>query len=185
VGGVRVVARGGAKGATVEIGFRTREGGGLGLNLSVGPGWSETVVPFSNLLTLWGLKSRDDFSWREVDQVSFLTGAWLQKKTVVRVRARATEPHTTGFELALIETDGVPWGTVVPLTAEWRTLRIPVRDLRLFTQWGKEFADAAAPHLRVGRVAHVNVCFGRWLFKETAAEQHAVEIAEIALEQQK
>jgi hypothetical protein len=100
---------------------------------------------------------------------------------VLLVRARAASPRTTAFELALVETDGVPWGTNVPLTTEWQTIRIPVSSLRLFTQWGKEYAALAGPRLRLSRLATVNVCFGKWLFKEAANEPHAVEIAEIGV----
>jgi hypothetical protein len=296
--GLRVVARGGQDGAKVELGFRMRNGQGLGTNLRLGAGWSETVVPFAELLPLWGLPSVEAFRWQDVVQVSVLTGAWLLKRdgvdrqtvdlatadwvglepalplsvvggaspwslfdtgawlrapvwsepvrrwratdaegrtavhigvdgfggardsvslrvpcdappavgfgrdgppnrprtprggvptandgegAVLLVRARAASPRTTAFELALVETDGVPWGTNVPLTTEWQTIRIPVSSLRLFTQWGKEYAALAGPRLRLSRLATVNVCFGKWLFKEAANEPHAVEIAEIGV----
>ncbi len=279
--GVRMVTRGGSGGARVELGFRMRNGQGLGCNMQVGPGWSETVVPVSEMLPLWGLPSPDAFRWQEVERVSVLTGAWLWRgetpgtqvfdlaavervglepalplaaadgavpwslfdaaawlrapdwtqsmrrwrmtddtghaalhlgadsfagerdnlalripcdgktfarlwqtdgeRAVLHVRARAAAPHTTGFELALVEADGVPWGTVVPLTAEWRTLHIPLAKLNLFTQWGKAYAAQAGPHLRLSRLATVNVCFGKWLFPRAADEPHAVEIAEIGV----
>lgn len=280
-GGLRVVARAGDEGAKVELGFRMRNGQGLGCNLNLGAGWNEVLVPNSELVPLWGLPSRDAFNWRDVTQVSALTGAWLMKgggsdrctfdleaaewvrlerafelravggtqpwslfdadawlrvplwsvplkrwrvsdaggrpavhfgvagfdgerdcvsvrmacdgepfaklwqadgeRAVVHVRARAAHPDTTAFELAFIEKDGVPWGTVVPLTPEWRTVRIPVRELKLFTQWGKEHAAHAGPHLRLSHLSAVNVCFGKWLFREKAGEPHAFEIAEIGI----
>jgi hypothetical protein len=43
--GLRIVARGGASGARSELGFRMKNGQGLGCNLRVGTGWSETVHP--------------------------------------------------------------------------------------------------------------------------------------------
>lgn len=280
-GGLRVVANGGLRGAKAEIGFRMRNGQGLGCNLSLGGGWGETVVPFSEMTPLWGLPSAEAFRWQDVARVSVLTGAWLMNgsscdrqtfdleslewgrlersfslraaagetpwslfdpaawlrlplwsmplrrwrvsddsgapavhigadrfdgerdsaslraacdgKTfaklwqtdgegaVLHVRARAACPHTTAFELAFIEEGGVPWGTVVPLTIEWKTVRIPVSSLKLFTQWGKEYAEHAGPHLRLSQLESVNVCFGKWLFREHAAEPHAIEIAEIGV----
>ena len=81
----------------------------------------------------------------------------------------------------LIESGGVPWGANVPLTAEWQTIRIPVGSLRLFTQWGKEYAALAGPHPRLSRLEAVSVCFGKWLFREAANEPHAIEIAEIGV----
>ena len=102
-------------------------------------------------------------------------------RAVLRVRARAACPRTTAFELVLIESGGVPWGANVPLTAEWQTIRIPVGSLRLFTQWGKEYAALAGPHPRLSRLEAVSVCFGKWLFREAANEPHAIEIAEIGV----
>ena len=280
--GLRIVARGGDQGARVEIGFRMKNGQGLGCNLRVGTGWSENVVPETELVPLWGLPSREAFRWREVGQVSVLTGAWLWREgaaaggqsfdlaalewvplapalplkavdgatrwslfdvqawlqavdwtqelrrwqirddegrpavhlgadgfagerdslslrlpcdgktfarlwrtegenAVLHVRARAACPKTTAFELVLIEDGGASWGTVVPLTREWQTLRIPLGKLLLFKHWDKDMAARAGPHLRLSRLGAVNVCFGKWLFPAAAAEPHAIEIAEIGI----
>lgn len=278
--GLRIVARG-AGGTRFELGFRMRNGQGLGCIVQPGTDWSESVVPFSELVPLWGLPSRDAFQWQDVERVSVLTGAWLLtseapgrqtldlasvdwvrldtglaltaagsaapwslfsaaawlrapdwtqallrwrvtddagraamhlgtesftgereslslraecdgktfarlwqtdgERAVLHVRARAACPQTSGFELVLIEADGVPWGTVVPLTTEWQTLRIPLGKLRLFTNWGKDYAGLAGPHLRLSRLQAVNVCFGKWLYGPAAGEPHAFEIAEIGL----
>lgn len=75
--GLRIVARGGATGARVEIGFRMKNGQGLGCNLRIGPDWCESVVPAAELAPLWGLPSREAFHWSEVERISVLTGAWL------------------------------------------------------------------------------------------------------------
>ena len=279
--GLRIVARGGDGGARIELGFRMKNGQGLGCNLQVGKGWSETIVPVKEMLPLWGLPSRDAFLWQEVERVSVLTGAWLWRsdnpnpqaidlasiewvrlelalplfvtdgsnpwnlfdmeaclrasewtgllrrwrvtddagraglhlgtdsfsgehesfslripcdgktfaqlwqtdgeRAVLHIRARAACPRTTGFELALIEASGVPWGLVVPLTTEWQTLHIPLSKLRLFTQWGNEYAAQAGPHLRLSRLETINVCFGKWLYGKAANEPHAIEIAEIGV----
>jgi hypothetical protein len=279
--GLRAVARGGTGGAKIEIGFRMKNGQGLGCNLSVGSGWSETVVPVSEMIPLWGLRSAEAFRWEEVASVSVLTGAWLLKRdgvdrqtadvealewvrlekafplsaadsarpwglfdlgaglrapvwsaplrrwrvtddrgrpaihlgadtfagdndcvslrvgcegktfarlwqtdgehAVLHVRARATGPRTTAFELAFNEAGGVAWGTVVALAGDWQTYQIPVARLKLFTQWDKSMSKRAGPHLRMSRLESVNICFGKWLFPEAAAEPHAVEIAAIGI----
>jgi hypothetical protein len=100
---------------------------------------------------------------------------------VLVVRARAAQPKTTAFELAFIEKDGVAWGMNVPLTAQWQTVHIPVGKLRLFTQWDKDMAVKAGPHLRLSRLETVSVCFGKWLYPQAAADPHAFEIAEIGI----
>lgn len=280
-GGLRVVARGGAGGTKVELGFRMKNGQGVGCNLSVGAGWSETIVPATELIALWGLQSVEAFRWQDVTRISVLTGAWLFRSdsigrqtfdlsavewvqlepafpltvadgstpwslfdanawlripvwssplkrwlvkddaglsavhlcaesfagehdslslrgtcdgktfarlwqtdgdhAVLHIRARAASPHTTAFELALIEAGNVPWGTVVPLTADWQTIRIPIGSLRLFTQWGQACIAQAGPHVRLSRLEAVNVCFGKWLFPESADKPHAVEISGIGI----
>jgi len=281
--GLRIVARGGASGARAELGLRMKNGQGLGCNLRVGTGWSETVIPAAELLPLWGLPARDAFRWSEVERLSVLTGAWLFPEgppahgvsvdlaalewvaltpalrldavadggawslfdtaawlrvplwqaplrrwalnddegrpgvhlgaerfdgehhslslrvpcdgrtcarlwrtegadAVLVVRARAAQPRTTAFELALVEDDGVAWGTNVPLTVAWQTHRIPLRALKLFTQWDSAMAGRAGPHLRLSRLATVNVCFGKWLYPQAAAEPHGFEISVIAVE---
>ncbi|MDD4102190.1 MAG: cellulase family glycosylhydrolase [Kiritimatiellae bacterium] len=285
-GGLRVKARAGESGARIEIGFRMRNGQGLGCNLWLGTGWSETVIPARKLIPLWGLTKRDAFLWPEAESVSVLTGAWLfsKEETYTRaqtidiaalewvpltpalrlevlpadgawhlfdpadwlriplwsqplrrgmvnddqgrpalhlgadrfdgdpdphslslqarreaktfaelwqtegeeatllIRARAARPRTTGFELTFIERDNVAWGTVVPLTAQWQKLEIPVRNLRLFTHWDQTMPDRAGTTLRVSRLESISLCFGKWLYPEAAAEPHAFEISEISIQ---
>lgn len=279
-GGLRIVSRGGPAGARVEIGFRMKNGQGLGCNVQTGAGWNETIVPVAEMVPLWGLPSREAFRWTAVDAISVLTGAWLfpdekpadgqvfdlvsidwvplvpalpltavsgttrwslfdaktwlqvpvwhaplkrwtfrgregqtaihlgaarfdgerdslslqvscdgktyarlwqtdGADTVLFIRVRAAAPKTTGFELALIESGGAAWGTVVPLTAEWQTVRIPLAKLRLFTQWHKDMASYAGPHLRLSRLDKLNICFGKWLYPAAAGEPHAFEISGI------
>jgi hypothetical protein len=70
---------------------------------------------------------------------------------------------------------------VVALAGDWQTYQIPVARLKLFTQWDKSMSKRAGPHLRMSRLESVNICFGKWLFPEAAAEPHAVEIAAIGI----
>ncbi|MDD2600878.1 MAG: cellulase family glycosylhydrolase [Kiritimatiellae bacterium] len=281
--GIRIVARGGATGARAEIGFRMRNGHGLGYNLRLGSGWSDTFVPAAWLRPLWGLPSNKDFRWSEVESVTVLTGAWLfrddhpaenqifdlaalewvaatpslrleavaatgtwqlfdqaawlrvptwtlplqrwplrddqgqaavhlgaksfddehsslslrapcaastfaklwgtdgERSTLI-IRARAAAPQTTGFELTFIEHDNVAWGTIVPLTTKWRNIQLPLNNLRLFTHWDQSMAARAGKQLRLSRLEAINLCFGRWLYQDAAAEPHAFEISAISIQ---
>ncbi|HRR34957.1 MAG TPA: cellulase family glycosylhydrolase [Kiritimatiellia bacterium] len=75
--GLRIVARGDVDDARVEIGFKMKNGQGLGYNLRLGAGWSEMIIPAVELIPLWGLPKREAFCWKEVTRLSVLTGAWL------------------------------------------------------------------------------------------------------------
>ncbi|MCC6038124.1 MAG: glycoside hydrolase family 5 protein [Armatimonadetes bacterium] len=99
------------------------------------------------------------------------------------IKARAVTPVTTHIEVALIERDGTPWGTNVPLKTEWQEIRLPLSTLRHFAHWGTspQGRGSVGDRFRPENVAAVNICFGAWLFPQHASEQHIVEIEEIAL----
>lgn len=279
--GLRVVARSKDHSSAVELGFRMRNGHGLGCNIYLSPKWREYCVPLKHMHPLWGLSSIDAFRWKQVEQVSVLTGAWLLKESfdkpqtidiqsvewvrcqsvqpltataeslpwslfdvgewlqlpiwskpvkrwrtsddagrravhlgvdgfndkfdsislrgtcdgktfselwqtdgadaVLHICARGVLPQTTAFELAFVESGGVAWGTDVKLTQEWQTVRIPIKDLRLFSHWFPDSVKTAGEHLRLSRLQKVSVCFGRWLFPEKADQPHAIEISAIGV----
>jgi hypothetical protein len=79
--GVRIWACGGNEGAKIELGFRMKNGQGLGKDLTVSPGWHELLVPCAEMVPLWGLPTADAFHWQDVQTVSVLTGAWLLPHT--------------------------------------------------------------------------------------------------------
>ena len=108
----------------------------------------------------------------------------LAHRKMLCVRARATEPATAAVEIVVVETDGAPWGATVPLTTEWKEVRIPLASLRYFKHWGRPPAGRGGEGdpLRPENLAAVNVCFGTWLFPKHAAEKHAVEIESITVE---
>ena len=99
------------------------------------------------------------------------------------IRARAVTPVTKHIEVVLIERDGTPWGTEVPLSTQWREIRLPLSTLRHFAHWGTtpKGRGGKDDQIRPKNIAAVNVCFGAWLFPKHASEQHTVEIEEIAL----
>ena len=100
---------------------------------------------------------------------------------MLHVCARGTTPETTAFELGFVESGGVAWGTVIKLTSEWQTVRIPVKELRFFSHWYPESVKSAGSHLRLSRLQKINVCFGRWLFPDKADQPHAIEISAIGI----
>jgi hypothetical protein len=99
------------------------------------------------------------------------------------IRARALEPTTDRMEIVLLERDGTPWGTTVPLTTEWREQHVPLSEFRYFAHWrsGPAHRGGEGDRLRVEDVAAVNVCFGSWLYPDHFAEPHTIEIERIAL----
>ncbi|MCX6907580.1 MAG: cellulase family glycosylhydrolase [Verrucomicrobia bacterium] len=61
----------------------------------------------------------------------------LAGRKTLCVRARALEPATASVEIVVIERDGAPWGANVPLTREWKEVRIPLASLGYFGHWGQ------------------------------------------------
>jgi hypothetical protein len=112
--------------------------------------------------------------WREV----------LAARTTLSLRIRALESTTTAVEVVLLERDGTPWGTNVPLTTRWQRVRLPLASLRHWVHWGGSPAGRglAGDRVHPEELSGVNVCFGAWLFPEHAAEAHAIEIECIAVE---
>jgi hypothetical protein len=112
---------------------------------------------------------------------------WHDEMTRARyllIKARAGRPHTDRVEIVVIEADGSPWGVMdVPLTAEWQALKIPLDKLKYFAHWGIGPAGRGGPEdrLKPGNILAVNICFGAWLFPQTALEPHAIEIQEVSL----
>jgi hypothetical protein len=123
--------------------------------------------------------ARDSTSYRV--PCSGVPAAFGSAGAVLLVRARAAQPKTTRLELVLIQDDGMPWGTVIPLTPEWKTIRIPVSELHFFKHWGAWPELKAGEQLTLSKIAAVNLCFGRWLYPGAAGEPHAFEISEIAI----
>ena len=111
--------------------------------------------------------------------------SWIAEKnaTVLLIRARATKPHTRALELVLLEADGSPWGLNVPLIQQWHTIRVPLNDLRFFSNWPHpEQRGNEGDMLNLQDLTSLNICFGAWLYGEHAGEQHGFEIQDIAVE---
>lgn len=95
----------------------------------------------------------------------------------VRIRARATTPHTRKVELALIMPGGYAWGTNVELSQEWREIEIPVERFRFFSQWGLQKPDVL--ELDIGRIEAVNFCIGRWILGDCQNREHGFEVSSV------
>jgi len=107
---------------------------------------------------------------------------WPLDATCVIFRARALHPATTAFEFVLMQSDGLPFGTNIPLTADWKDYRIPLRSFRYFAHWLPLPPGAPAPTPDPTRIDQLNLCFGRWLFPNHTADPHGFEIGAIAIE---
>jgi hypothetical protein len=110
----------------------------------------------------------------------FLAG---KKPQTLVVTARSVEPATNRLELAVIEEDGAPWGTILKLTPEWQETRIPLSELTYFSQWSHpKTRGGEGDRPRGDRITSVNVCFGAWLYPETRTARHGFDIQSVALE---
>ena len=110
-------------------------------------------------------------------------GDALTGYTTLVLRMRAGDARTNACEVVLREADGTPWGTNVPLTAEWQDVRLPLSELSLFKHWGAPEGrgfEGDTPHPEHLRSMHFT--FGAWLFPETTDTPHAVEIEGARLE---
>jgi hypothetical protein len=120
----------------------------------------------------------------EVDESVNLWREEMEDYNTLVLRARGAEVATDRVEIVLIERDGAPWGTNVPLSGEWQEVAVPLKELRYWTNWGPKVPGRGGTedHLRPEDVAAANVCFGAWLYPEHAEEPHTVEIGAVKLE---
>ena len=109
----------------------------------------------------------------------------LARRGTLVLRARAAAAETKSVEVVVIERDGTPWGTTVPLTGDWRDQRVPLASLKFFQHWAGVPAvgrGGAGDHLNPQNIAALNVCFGAWLTPGHFNSPHAIEIERIAIE---
>ncbi|MEI7732766.1 MAG: cellulase family glycosylhydrolase [Verrucomicrobiota bacterium] len=112
--------------------------------------------------------------------------AWrgqLGARQSATLHARAGEPDTTKLEILFIEDDGAAWGCNVPLTTQWRDIRISWDMLTYYRNFkGPAQRGQPGDHFNPEKLQAVNCCFGAWLFPQTYAQQHAVEIESLHLD---
>jgi Cellulase (glycosyl hydrolase family 5) len=99
----------------------------------------------------------------------------LKGYSVLVVRARRTEPWTSGLEVGLVEADGSAHGCVVPLSEAFHDYRVPFAQMRPL--WSTR-GGTVHPE----RVAEVSLVFGSWLFPDAANEPHGLEVESVTLE---
>lgn len=102
--------------------------------------------------------------------------------TVLVVRARATEAATSAFELTMVEHDLKSWKYEVPLTGDWREIRLPVGEGRYCGDW--PWVPKLRPGDRpdVGRPVCIRLSFGAWLYGADAAKPQGFELESIRVE---
>jgi len=121
----------------------------------------------------------------------------LKRAKAIRLRARAGRFDTTSFAINLIETDGTAWAAAVPLTANWRQIRIPLDELKLVKPamvpmgWPEvnPYWLPTSParggeddKIKIDKLQAVQFSFGAGLFPDKIDSPHAIEIESVALE---
>ncbi len=107
----------------------------------------------------------------------------LARRGALRLKLRAGANATDALELVLLETDGSPWGCTIPLTHDWREVRVPWERFRHFAHWsGPADRGRASDRFHPENLSALNVCFGAWLFPKHADRPQAIEIESIWLD---
>jgi hypothetical protein len=86
-------------------------------------------------------------------------------------------PLTSQVEVSLVQDDGSAYGTQVPVSPDWRTVRIPLGTLR--PMWSTQ-----GGHLAAARLSQVALIFGAWLFPDVRDGAHWIGVADITLLQE-
>lgn len=103
--------------------------------------------------------------------------------STVVVRARAATPSTTTMDIVLVEPDLKSWRYHVPLSAEWRDVRIPA-DSGIYCgdwPWVPKLTPEAKPDVR--RLACMRLEFGTALYDDPASPK-AFEISSVSVRTQ-
>ena len=101
--------------------------------------------------------------------------------STVVVRARAATPSTTTMDIVLVEPDLKSWRYHVPLSAEWRYVRIPA-DSGIYCgdwPWVPKLKPDTKPDVR--RLACMRLEFGTALYGDPASPK-AFEISSVSVE---
>ncbi len=154
--------------------------GDVPVRVSVVPGMMPDRLAVRIAVNGFGPPPSSIFFRNEVSEELALRHHQLAECDTLLLRARAVAPETTQVEVVVIERDGTPWGTNVPLSTEWQEIRIPLSALRHFAHW-RVGRSNLGDQVRPENIVAVNVCFGAWLFPNHAAKPHAIEIEHIAL----
>lgn len=96
--------------------------------------------------------------------------------------ARARCPATTSVQFILAQTDGRMWGCYVPLSPEWRDIRVKASDFSYMRHKPgvAPQGDATAPDVRLAD--SITFAFGRWMYPKTVAEPHGFEVSFVGVE---
>lgn len=101
--------------------------------------------------------------------------------TTVAVRARAGTPSTESFDLVLVEPDLKSWRYHVPLSSEWRDIRLPV-DFGIYCgdwPWVPKLQPGVMPDVR--HLACIRLEFGTALYRDPASRK-SFEVSSVRIE---
>jgi hypothetical protein len=101
--------------------------------------------------------------------------------STVVVRARAATPSTESFDLVLVEPDLKSWRYHVPLSAEWRDIRLPA-DSGIYCgdwPWVPKLRPGVKPDVR--RLACMRLEFGTALYRDPTSRK-TFEVSSVRVE---
>jgi hypothetical protein len=101
--------------------------------------------------------------------------------STVVIRARAATPSTGSFDIVLVEPDLKSWRYHVPLSAEWRDVRLPA-DSGIYCgdwPWVPKLRPGVKPDVR--RLACMRLEFGTSLYSDPASRK-AFEVSSVRVE---
>jgi hypothetical protein len=85
---------------------------------------------------------------------------------------------TKKVEIVFTGEDGGNWGVDLALTPQWRTIRVPIEDLRPY--WKTRRNDGTRPDM--SRLKEISLAFGQWLYGTALNCPHGFEISSIKVE---
>lgn len=100
----------------------------------------------------------------------------------VVMRIRATDDATKCLELSLLQRDGKVWGkSRVPLTREWKELRIPFSAMPYFKHYANMPPLKEGETLDARKVTCVRLMYGNWISDGTADKTHGFEVSSLRI----
>lgn len=100
--------------------------------------------------------------------------------TVV-VRARACEPATDRMEMVVRDNRGYAWMCHIPLTTQWRDIRISADKFRYYRHAnGRKPPEGTV--FDIGKAIDIQFGIGKWLFPEKATAPHGIAVSYVTFE---
>ena len=117
----------------------------------------------------------DDFAFVEKFPLSSVSAGFIV------VRARACEPATTKMEMVVRDNHGYAWVYNIPLSTEWRDIRIPASKFRYYRHAnGRKPPDGMG--LDIGKAIEIRFGIGEWLFPTSVTKPHGIAVSIVTFE---